>query len=173
MVIKKTLVLIDLHEELIQRGNFRSYSISRRSRPSSYVMFKPICTSWGTLKPNDQLLLSYYENVVSRTVTSIDDDMNGFRHILIMMALSEKSVFSSAVLEAVLAFSAYHLSGSQDVLDHSFVATEALSTAMRLSDQLRDRCLPLAASMLLVMYGVGNTAESKWDNILLRSEETC
>ena len=111
-------------------------------------------TPWGVLNVQDQVLLSYYERVLSRMMTTIDDDHNGFRHVLIKLALSEKSASSEAVLQGILAFSAYHLSESGAGLEHSFAATKSLSASMRISTEPRDRLCQIAASMVLVTYGV-------------------
>ena len=87
-------------------------------------------------------------------MTTIDDDHNGFRHVLIKLALSDKSASSEAVLQGILAFSAYHLSESGTGLEYSFAATKSLSASMRISTEPRDRLCQIAASMVLVTYGV-------------------
>lgn len=46
-------------------------------------------TSWGAVEVGDQVLLSYYESVLSRMITTADDDRIGFRHVLLKLALSE------------------------------------------------------------------------------------
>lgn len=111
-------------------------------------------TPWGVLNSRDQILLSYYETVLCRMITTIDDDRNGFRHVLIKLALSENSASSEAVLQGILAFSAYHLSEGSSGIEHSFAATKALSASMRVATEPRDRLYQLAASMVLVTYGV-------------------
>ena len=111
-------------------------------------------TPWGVLNVQEQVLLSYYERVLSRMMTTIDDDHNGFRHVLIKLALSDKSVSSEAVLQGILAFSAYHLSKSGAGLEYSFAATKSLSASMRISTEPRDKFCQIAASMILVTYGV-------------------
>ena len=146
---------IDIHNEIARTGNYRGQINSRRlGFHSSHTISKPLSTPWGVLEVGDQMLLSYYEGVLSRMIPTIDDDSNGFRHVLIKMALSDASVSSAAVLQAILAFSAYHLSGSQAGIKHSFAAISALSTSMRLSTELRDRYYQLAASLVLTTYGV-------------------
>lgn len=100
------------------------------------------------------MLLSYYETKLSRIVTTIDDDRNGFCHVLIKLALSDGSKSSAAVLQAMLAFSAYHLSGSEAGIEHNFAAISALSSCMQSSTELNDRYCQLAASLVLTMYGV-------------------
>lgn len=64
----------NLHEELVQTGDFRAHSNSRQFGSFLTFISRPMSTSWGSLKPNDQMLLSYYETVVSRFITSIGDD---------------------------------------------------------------------------------------------------
>ena len=146
---------VDLHHEIMQTGDYMGQISSRRLGPrSSHAIIKPMSTPWGVLEVGDQILLSYYEGVLSRMITTIDDDRNGFRHVLIKMALSDTCVSSAAVLQAILAFSAFHLSGSQAGIKHSFAAISALSSSMQLSRELRDRYYQLAASLVLTTYGV-------------------
>ena len=148
---------IDLHNEIVDTGTFKHHIDSRQSGSSRspFTFTRPLSTPWGALEVGDQILLSYYETVLSRIVTTIDDDRNGFRHVLIKMALSDASRSSAAVLQAILAFSAYHLSGSQAGVKHSFAAISALSSSMRSSTGVSDRHYQLAASLLLTVYGVG------------------
>ena len=143
----------DLHHEIVKTGDFRRHINSGRPRLSQAIT-KPMSTPWGVLNGTDQILLSYYEGVLSRMITTIDDHRNGFRHLLIKMALSDTSVSSAAVLQGILAFSAYHLYGSQAGIKHSFAATSALSASMQSSTEVRDRYYQLAASLLMTTYGV-------------------
>ena len=146
---------IDLHNEIVRTGDHRGQINSGRLGPwSSQAVPKPMSTPWGVLDVREQVLLSYYERVLSRMMTTIDDDHNGFRHILIKLALSEKSASSEAVLQGILAFSAYHLSESGAGLEYSFAATKSLSASMRISTAPRDKLCQIAASMVLVTYGV-------------------
>ncbi|KAG0645071.1 Arginine-requiring 81 [Hyphodiscus hymeniophilus] len=61
--------------------------------------------------PEDKRLLTYYHEVLSRMITTIDDSRNGFRTVLIPNALSGKSLASQSLREAILALSAFHLQG--------------------------------------------------------------
>lgn len=143
---------LDLHNEVVNTGRYkRQVNLGHLFPP---LLPLTMSTPWGVLEVGDQMLLSYYEKTLSRMVTSIDDDRNGFRHVLIKMALSNASESSAAVLQAILAFSAYHLSGSQAGIKHSFAAISALSYSMRFSTEPRDRYFQLAASMVLMTYGV-------------------
>ena len=143
---------LDLHNEIVNTGQYKRQADPMQLYPPLLPL--TMSTPWGVLEAGDQMLLSYYETVLSRIVTTIDDDRNGFRHVLIKMALSDSSVSSVAVLQAILAFSAYHLSGGQAGIKHSFAAISALSSSMRLSTELRDRYHQLAASLILTTYGV-------------------
>ncbi|KAL2066915.1 hypothetical protein VTL71DRAFT_1339 [Oculimacula yallundae] len=58
---------------------------------------------------DDNQLLSYYHGVLSGMITTIDDDQNGFRSILLPNALSHQSLASQSLHEAILALSALHL----------------------------------------------------------------
>lgn len=143
---------LDLHNEIVNTGHYKRQTNSRQISPPPLPL--TMSTPWGVLEVGDQMLLSYYETVLSRIITTVDDYRNGFRHVLIKMALSEPSVSSAAVLQAILAFSAYHLSGSQAGIQHSFAAISALSSSLRSSTELRDRYHQLAASLVLTTYGV-------------------
>lgn len=147
---------IDLHNSIASTGSFHHHINFGRLDPrySPPTIARPLSTPWGILEVGDQILLSYYETVLSRMVTTIDDDRNAFRHVLIKMALSDASMSSVAVLQAILAFSANHLSGSQAGAKHSVAAINALSSSMRCSTELRDRYRQLAASLVLTTYEV-------------------
>lgn len=117
-------------------------------------------TTWSVLKDGDQMLLSYYEVTASRLITTIDDDTNGFRHVLIKMAFSDSSDSSLAILQAILTFSAYHLYGADAAATHNLAAVGALARSLESSSDPRDRLGQLAASMLLVTFGVFNIHHS-------------
>ena len=81
---------IDIHNEIMQTGHHRGHINSGKLGPrSSHTISKPMSTSWGAVKVGDQVLLSYYESVLSRMITTADDDRIGFRHVLLKLALSE------------------------------------------------------------------------------------
>lgn len=87
-------------------------------------------------------------------ITTIDDDSNGFRHVLIGMAFSDPSDSSDAVIQAILAFSACQLYGGDAASAHNAAAVKALSKSIEASWTPKDRLCQLAASMLLVTFGV-------------------
>ena len=125
---------IDIHNEIMQTGHHRGHINSGRLGPrSSHTISKPMSTSWGAVKVGDQVLLSYYESVLSRIITTIDDHRYGFRHVLLRLALSEKSVSSKVVVQGILAFSAYHLSEGGAGTEHNFTAINALRIYARIN----------------------------------------
>lgn len=56
----------------------------------------------------------------------------------------EKSVSSDAVLQGILALSAYHPSDGGAGIEHNFTAINALSASIRVSTEPRDRFYQLA-----------------------------
>ncbi|KAL8790507.1 MAG: hypothetical protein Q9195_006338 [Heterodermia aff. obscurata] len=118
------------------------------------MVARPLSTTWSILGDEDQRLLSFYETTASRMITTIDDDANGFRHVLIGMAFSGSSDSSAAIVEAMLAFSACQLYGGDAASVHNAVAVRALSKSIETSSAPQDRLCQLAASMLLVTFGV-------------------
>ena len=114
-----------------------------------------------SFKGGDQTLLSsYYETVLSREITTVDEGMNGFRNILIKIALSDSSTSSRAVLQRILAISAYHLSRGNAGVQHNFAAVNGLSKRLQSSSEVPSRFSQLAASMLLITYGIFDISES-------------
>ena len=142
---------LTLHHEVMSSGELQDH-IGSWTQPS--MVARPMSTTWSTLDSEDQKLLSYYETTASRMITTIDDDSNGFRHVLIGMAFSDSSDSSSALIEAILAFSACQLYGGDIASVHNAAAVHALSKSLKTSSATQDRLCQLAASMLLVTFGV-------------------
>ena len=142
---------LTLHHEVLSSGELQSHIGSWTQPPT---VSRPMSTTWSTLAGEHQKLLSYYETTASRMITTIDDDSNGFRHVLIRMAFSDPCDSSVAVLQAILAFSACQLYGGDAASVHNAAAVKALSKSIEASWTLKDRLCQLAASMLLVTYGV-------------------
>ena len=142
---------LTLHHEVTHSGELKHH-IGSWNRPS--MVARPLSTTWSTLGSEDQKLLSYYETTASRMITTIDDDSNGFRHVLIGMAFSDLSDSASAMIQAILAFSACQLYGGDAASMHNAAAVQALSRSMENSSAPQDRLCQLAASMLLVTFGV-------------------
>lgn len=94
------------------------------------------------------------ENSLSRIITTIDDSTNGFRHLLIRLALSDVSMSSNALLQAIFALSAYQLSGRNQGTAYKVNAINSLSKAMREEANRYDRLRQISASMLLVLCEV-------------------
>lgn len=157
--INTTFWDITLHDEMVNDGTFQQHMSSWR-QPS--IIPRPMSTTWGSLEDRDQILLSYYEAIASRLIATVDDDTNGFRHVLIKMALSDLNESSSAILQGILTFSAYHLHGIHAASAHNVAAVQALSKSLKTAFAPQDRLCQLAASMLLVTCGVFNVDKSAW-----------
>ncbi|CAF9936947.1 MAG: hypothetical protein HETSPECPRED_010509 [Heterodermia speciosa] len=142
---------LTLHHEVVNSGELQHHI---GSWSQTRMVARPLSTIWSTLGDEDQKLLSYYETTASRMITTIDDEANGFRHVLISMAFSGSSDSSSAIIQAILAFSACQLYGGDAASVHNAAAVQALSKSMETSSAPQDRLCQLAASMLLVTFGV-------------------
>jgi hypothetical protein len=99
-------------------------------------------------------LTSLDENSLSRTITTVDDNTNGFRHLLIRLALSDATTSSSALLNSIFALSAYQLSGKHQGTSYKVNAINSLAKAMREESDRNDRLRQISASMLLVLTEV-------------------
>ena len=142
---------LTLHHEVVSSGELQDHIGSWIQPP---MIARPMSTPWSTLDDEDQRLLSYYETTASRVITTIDDDSNGFRHVLIGMAFSGSSDSSFAMIQAILAFSACQLYGGDAASVQNAAAVQALSKSIATSSAPQDRLCQLAASMLLVTFGI-------------------
>jgi hypothetical protein len=102
-------------------------------------------------------LLSYYENVLSRMITTLDDAVNGFRDALLPLALSSKDSSSHSLLEATLALSASHTGRQDEALKHKMAAIKALSASIISSNG--SEAAQLATCMMLCVNSVGERTE--------------
>ncbi|KAJ5890118.1 hypothetical protein N7504_010928 [Penicillium tannophilum] len=112
----------------------------------------------------DRVLLAHYEAVLSRMITTVDDDTNGFRNILLPMILTDTThIAGKALLHAVLALSAFYLGHLGQALDQKVKAIKYLSQSCKASDaDSSSRMIQLAACMLLCVYEVFDASEGNW-----------
>jgi hypothetical protein len=97
-------------------------------------------------------------------VTTIDDSKNGFRTVLLPVALSEDSIASSGLRQAVFAISAYHLWGHDAAVKYKLSAIRHLSKSLQRNE---DAALPqFATSMMLCIGDVFDSADGSWPNHL-------
>lgn len=96
------------------------------------------------------------EAVLSRMITTVDDDTNGFRNTLLPMILTDTThIAGKALLHAVLALSAFYLGHLGQALDQKVKAIKNLSQSCKASDaDSSSRMIQLAACMLLCVYEV-------------------
>lgn len=105
------------------------------------------------------MFLMYYDTVLSRTFTTVDGDMNGFRYLVIKMALYDATPSSTAVLYAIFALSAFRLYGPCRSIVYKVEAINALSTSVGDVQSPQDSFRNLAASMLLCLYEIFDTSD--------------
>jgi hypothetical protein len=108
----------------------------------------PMCGVDG----QDGILLSYYDSVLARMITTIDDNTNGFRLDLIRMALASSDASSRSLLQATLALSSFHLGRPEEALKHKVRAIKCLNESLQGDGQ---RMTQIAACMMLCVYSVG------------------
>lgn len=94
------------------------------------------------------------ESVLSRMLTTLDDDTNGFRHILIPMAMSSVApVSAKALIYAMLALSACHNQDLQRAWEHKVKAIASLARSWNETGYAA-QLTKMAASMMLCVYEV-------------------
>ncbi|KIM99357.1 hypothetical protein OIDMADRAFT_127129 [Oidiodendron maius Zn] len=101
-----------------------------------------------------------YNVVLSRMVTTIDDSKNGFRTVLLPMALSEANNASSGLRQALFAISAYHLWGHDTALKYKLSAIRHLSKSLQNGEN--ETLLQFATSMMLCIGDVFDSADGSW-----------
>jgi hypothetical protein len=99
----------------------------------------------------DGMLLSYYDSVLARMVTTIDDSTNGFRLDLIRMALSSSDASSRSLLQATLALSSFHIGRSEEALKHKVRAIKSLNESLHGGGH---KMTQIAACMMLCVNSV-------------------
>ncbi|KIW02021.1 uncharacterized protein PV09_06527 [Verruconis gallopava] len=105
-------------------------------------------------------LLSYYEDVISRMITTIDDAGNGFRNVLLPLALSSRDLSSQALLKATIALSAFHLGRYELAIQNKLAAIKALSASINAGTG--SEAIQLAACMMLCVNSVFDASDDSW-----------
>ncbi|ORX93487.1 fungal-specific transcription factor domain-domain-containing protein [Clohesyomyces aquaticus] len=113
------------------------------------------------IRDEDGMLLSYYDSVLARMVTTVDDNTNGFRLDLIPMALSSSDPTSKSLLEATLALSSFHLGRPEVALRHKVRAIKSLSESIETSTSAK--LTQLGACMMLCVYSVFDPSDFTWN----------
>ncbi|KAI8657158.1 Transcriptional regulatory protein moc3 [Fusarium keratoplasticum] len=116
------------------------------------------------LSGQDGMFLRYYESIISPMV-STTRARNSFTTEILPRALSNKSLSATALCNATLAISAFHLFSSEAALLYKSKAVWHLSKSLSSATSL---ALPeatetqLAACMMLFMYSVFDDKEPSW-----------
>ncbi|KAF2656195.1 hypothetical protein K491DRAFT_715581 [Lophiostoma macrostomum CBS 122681] len=121
------------------------------------------------LGDQEGLLLSYYDAIIARMITTIDDGTNGFRLDVIPMALSSSDAASRSLLQSTLALSSFHLGRPEAALRHKVEAIKALSESF--SETPHSRLTQIAACMMLTVYSVFDVSDTTWQ-LHLRGAKT-
>ncbi|KAF2500109.1 hypothetical protein BU16DRAFT_556592 [Lophium mytilinum] len=111
------------------------------------------------LTGNDGLLLSYYDSVLARMITTIDDDNNGFRTNILPMALSSDES-SISLLKATLALASFHMSKTEDAIEYKMAAFQKLCISFQRNKN--SKAAQAASCMMLCVYSVFDPTDSSW-----------
>ncbi|KAF2001723.1 hypothetical protein P154DRAFT_489655 [Amniculicola lignicola CBS 123094] len=115
------------------------------------------------------LYLSYWDSVLARMITTIDDNTNGFRFELMPMALSSSDTSSQSLLQATLALSAFHLGRPDEALRHKVRAIKSLSQSFQGGNV--SKLVQMSACMMLCVYSVFDASDTTW-NLHLQGART-
>ncbi|ESZ98284.1 hypothetical protein SBOR_1277 [Sclerotinia borealis F-4128] len=122
-----------------------------------------------TLESRDATLLSYYTDVLSRMITTIDDSLNGFRNYLLPNALADRYLSCLSLRYAILAVSAYHLWGTEAAVQYKISAIQLLSQSIQTGGGgLRGQ---FATCMMLCVGDVFDGADGSWPTHLKAARE--
>ncbi|KUJ22952.1 uncharacterized protein LY89DRAFT_162264 [Mollisia scopiformis] len=144
------------------------------SDPSRISFHPPTSLPFGyenVTNNQESLVLAYFTDVLSRMVTTIDDARNGFRTILLPMALSETNHATSGLRQAMFAISAYHLWGHDTAVKYKLSAIRHLSKSFQDGE---DAILPqFATSMMLCIGDVFDSVDGSWTKHLNAAKAIC
>ncbi|KAF2449717.1 hypothetical protein P171DRAFT_440185 [Karstenula rhodostoma CBS 690.94] len=109
-------------------------------------------------------LLSHYDSVVARMMTTIDDSTNGFRLQIMPMALTSTDVSATSLLQAILALASFHLGSREEALTHKVEAIKALAESFHCAPPLdeRFRLTQFASCLMLCVYSVFDASDTSW-----------
>lgn len=119
-------------------------------------------SSFYNLQEKDGFLLSYWDSVLSRMITTVDDNTNGFRLNLIPMALSSSDAASRSLLQATLALSSFHIGKQDEALRHKVRAIQSLKESFEFRTGAGGKMAQLSACMMLCVYSVFDVSDTTW-----------
>ncbi|KAL2204507.1 hypothetical protein CC79DRAFT_1313010 [Sarocladium strictum] len=159
-VTSEDIVLFATEQTLSQIVSRPSFLRPQRSLPLK-----------SDLQGREAALLSYYESKIA-TLISSTQVQNGFRSELLPMALLSRDQASLALLNAMLAVSAFHCSGAEAALPYKSNAVKGLINSLRVEcghklctegqSQVNPTDAQIAASMMLCVYSVFDETEGGW-----------
>lgn len=94
-------------------------------------------------------------------ITTIDDSRNGFRGILLPLALAEKEISSQSLRHAIFAVSASHLWGEAAAVKYKIAAIRFLSQSLNTGEV--PNISQFSACMMLLICDVGFIVSSHVD----------
>ncbi|KAH7135689.1 fungal-specific transcription factor domain-containing protein [Dendryphion nanum] len=121
---------------------------------------RPALRPLSNINEEDGRLLSYFDSVLARMITTIDDNTNGFRLKLIPMALSSTDASSKSLLQAISALSSFHLGRSEEALQHKVKAIKSLSKSFQEGPSAM--LTQFATCMMLCVYSVFDPSDTTW-----------
>ncbi|KAJ8069349.1 hypothetical protein OCU04_003004 [Sclerotinia nivalis] len=151
--LNSTFIDLEVASEFKQRcySTYQYMSSPQRSLKFGYET---------TFESRDATLLSYYTEVLSRMITTIDDSLNGFRNYLLPNALADRYLSCLSLRYAILAVSAYHLWGTEAALQYKISAIRLLSQSIQTGGGGRRG--QFATCMMLCVGDVFDGADGSW-----------
>ena len=97
-------------------------------------------------------LISYYEGILSRMITTVDDAENGFRAAVLPLALSSNDAAARGLLQSISSLAAVHLGRRAEALKYRLLAIKSLSASLQSSSTMP--LAQLATCMMLCVNSV-------------------
>ncbi|KAK2796339.1 hypothetical protein FQN51_009429 [Onygenales sp. PD_10] len=116
---------------------------------------RPLCWTPESFDNKSESLISYFQNIVSKSLASVNDPVQGLCSLLLRMALGDSSLCSSAVLQAVLALSSLYLYGPAKAMPYKVKALSALTNSAKRSLGFKEGLQHIASGIILGLVEVG------------------
>lgn len=113
------------------------------------------------LREREAHLLEYYQNRLSKMISTVDIN-NGFREELLPMALTSSTSAANGLRNSMLALAALHQWGAREALPYKAKALGSLSSSLS-TESVGITQTQLATSMMLCVYNVFDETEGNWN----------
>ncbi|KAK2747587.1 hypothetical protein FQN55_004941 [Onygenales sp. PD_40] len=118
---------------------------------------RPLCWTPESFDNKSESLISYFQNIVSKSLASVNDPVQGLCSLLLRMALGDSSLCSSAVLQAVLALSSLYLYGPAKAMPYKVKALSALTNSAKRSLGFKEGLQHIASGIILGLVEISGS----------------